>query len=405
MARARAPGSDVQPPMEHEVIVISDSDSDEEVHNSSANSSAPLSWMEASMKLLLMAESELRNDEQAMETLLRDLNIPPSAGVRRSLQVVCEQLSELLVLSSGHQRRHRACNDLVAVVCEVLSLAQTAPVSAQLTIAAQVKEEDGGDAVHNLLYGVVQIMERWCYLINKWAKSGVGKDVAFSKAMSRLEALSRLCDERINQIQTDISSHEVEKEEVAAQWKDAMDKFRTLLQLSSQYTDIPPGDSVVLAFNSTLKLNEGMIEKHSTHNKNLIILLGKKKEVVARKRFYQAVLQLACAVRELTGLSNQVEQEMGCPPDKQKFLQNELLELVHILFDILREAMVSNQFREQVCFCKQFMLFWLIHRNQLPPVVMEIVSSNFDTLSKTKDPSKCFSDAVGSVCSGLQRAL
>ncbi|KAF1794247.1 hypothetical protein GQ600_4683 [Phytophthora cactorum] len=82
-------------------------------------------------RLLLLAKNrELRDDHDMVDKLLHDLGIPYE-----------RDLGALLMLLQGHDRRYRACEDLVIVICEVLSLAQTAPCQSQSTQEQMIKEE------------------------------------------------------------------------------------------------------------------------------------------------------------------------------------------------------------------------------------------------------------------------
>ncbi|KAL3671560.1 hypothetical protein V7S43_003477 [Phytophthora oleae] len=185
-----------------EVIVISDDESaDEEAPSSNTMNS--FSWTDVANRLLLMAKSrELRDDEQAMEMLLRDLGIEPTAQLQRFLHNTCEALGELMALSRGNNRRYRACEDLVLGVCEVLSLMQTATCTAMAPQDPWIKGEGAFVASNFDAIGYLyRQMDKWRLFVEELARSSDSRGYAIAATLSHLEKLNANIKQKIESLQ------------------------------------------------------------------------------------------------------------------------------------------------------------------------------------------------------------
>ncbi|KAG6597961.1 40S ribosomal protein S6 [Phytophthora cinnamomi] len=194
-AAVEAGGARLQP-ADHEVIVISDDESESESERGldSSEETSPsqtLSWPDVAEKLVLLAKHrELRADQQAVAALLRDLGVPTSANVNSCLRLACEKLGDLLAFSKGHNRRYRASEDLVLVLCEVLSLV---PRQQGGVHVEQIKREPGQPALGAVLRELLQLMEKWRLVIEDCSRTSIGRELCGRAGCPVSTTISRVC--------------------------------------------------------------------------------------------------------------------------------------------------------------------------------------------------------------------
>ncbi|KAK1945021.1 hypothetical protein P3T76_003554 [Phytophthora citrophthora] len=345
-----------------EVIVISDNENGDE-KESNSNTMNSFSWTDVANRLLLMAKSrELRDNEQTMKSLLLDLGIKPTAELRNSLHNTCEILGELLALSRGNNRRYRACEDLVLVVCEVLSLMQTTTCKAMATPNPPIKEEG------------VLAMDKWRSLVEGLARSPDSRAYAIDATMSHLETLmgKSVGDKVENE-----SKECVQTGELTFMILDIMSNCTGDIQARFQGNN-EAYQSVEHHLRDT-KLH-GHFYSAARRLVNIVPLVmsnqnGKIHETTAGKLGRDMLVQLESFGAALQTVMLKITQCHGyqaiATPDR-----SELLRLARCL-----EA------------------FWLIYRNWLPTVVLETYTRRFEVLLESSKQLECpIGNALSRVC-------
>ncbi|KAE9129911.1 hypothetical protein PF010_g4044 [Phytophthora fragariae] len=395
------------PSVGHEVIVISDDENDSD-SNVEAPRSQPLSWPGVAEKLLLLAKHrELRVDQQAVATLLQDTGVPVSTDVSGSLRLACDTLGDLLAFSRGHDRRYRASEDLVWVLCEVLSLARRQSREQM----EQVKKEEHGDVLREL----VQLMEKWRLMLEECSRTSIGRERALNGTIARLEAMVGACSLEIAHIQDDMQDYEVLMETATEDWVEALNYCRNKLE-DECIEDIERSWGI---FDDTFSLTGDVQAQYEESKSSRSALVRQAQEVELRRGFYQAALTLTYTITQLMDSRDQEEQQQNMTPEEQvNFLGNDVLVYMDTFCEGLRAvcgnlpgstrgvatATLEDENRlELLSFCKNFEAFWLVHRNWLPPVVVDIVINRFATLTEASGRAGCpVSTSIDRVCASLQ---
>ncbi|KAE9043257.1 hypothetical protein PR002_g3444 [Phytophthora rubi] len=392
----------------HEVIVISDDESKSE-SNEEASRSQPLSWPDVTEKLLLLAKHrELRVDQQAVATLLQDTGVPVSTDVSGSLRLACDALGDLLAFSRGHDRRYRTSEDLVWVLCEVLSLARRQSSREPME---QVKKEEHGDVLREL----VQLMEKWRLMLEECSRTSIGRERALSGTIARLEAMIGACSLEIAHIQDDMQEYEVVMETATEDWVEALNYCRNKLE-DECIEDI---ERSWRTFDETFSLTKDVQVRYEESKSSRNALVRQAQEVELRRGFYKAALTLSYTITQLMDSRDQEEQQQNMTAEEQvNFLGNDVLVYMDTFCEGLR-AVCGNPFGstrgeaaatledesrlDLLSFCKNFEAFWLVHRNWLPPVVVDMVIKRFAALAEANGRSGCpVSTAIDRVCASLQ---
>ncbi|KAG2935027.1 hypothetical protein PC114_g808 [Phytophthora cactorum] len=380
--------SDAAPPHPvPEVIVISDDDeSEDDGEAQSTNDLETFSWTDVADRLLLLAKNrELRDDHDMVDKLLRDLGIPLSSELQRSLRATSETLGALLMLLQGHDRRYRACEDLVIVICEVLSLAQTTPCQSQSTQEQMIKEESA--VVAGNCYGIdqlYQLMDKWRSLMVELARSSDGRACA-SAAEEFVEVMGKC--------RAEIERQCVEAEEL---------ELRVFEDTYNKTSD------------TQCKYYDSCKARKSLEHRAL--------ELEMRRSFYQAALTLVCTAAQLVTAHDEYELQERTTGERINALGSNMLEnmdsfcyaLEAIMVQSLRGQgdlagpargmeLVKEHRPELLHFAKHLEQFWLIHRNWLPPMLLDVVIERFDTLSESNGHTNCpVANAVSRVCASLR---
>ncbi|KAI9989640.1 hypothetical protein PInf_019925 [Phytophthora infestans] len=261
-------------------------------------------------RLLLLAKNpELRDDQPILERLLHDLGIPPSIEVRRSLRATSEKLGELLMLLQGHDRRYRAGQNLVMVVCEVLSVVQTASRQTQAKQEQRIKEEGALVSHSNFATDqLYQLMDQWRSLIVERARSSDCRASVVSVTMSRLETLSANCAREIEHLQNTMVDYEDERQCAAEKFVEIMMKCQT--QIEKQR--VAAEELELKVFEDTFNDTNGEQLNFYYNNKALKSLKHRALEWELRRGFYQTAMTLLCVTAQLVaGADEQQElQEM-----------------------------------------------------------------------------------------------
>ncbi|KAH7474561.1 uncharacterized protein KRP23_8689 [Phytophthora ramorum] len=296
---ASSRGDEVQPLLVHEVIVISsddESDGDEDEDTIGTNRSGPLHWSEVIDRLLLLAEHrDLRRDGSILTKLLQDLGIPQSRGVKLAIHGVCNKLAKLLAFCRDHPRRLRACEDLVAVICKVLSLAQTVPMQGHGPFL--IKEEMAGHRT-TTMQRVCQLMEPW---IAQLLADGGNRENAISATISRLETTGNDCTRDIKDLHEAMAMNDREKENIAQEWVNILAHCRT----KAQQEDRTPSETESKlrdfheAFYSSPHVQARFVDTKKAHR----ALAHRAHEMELRREFYRAALHLTCLVNKLPSLT------------------------------------------------------------------------------------------------------
>ncbi|KAG7393917.1 hypothetical protein PHYPSEUDO_000094 [Phytophthora pseudosyringae] len=423
MERAAATGGETAPPPSSpDVIVISDDESAGNEEAPSSNALAPFTWTDVADRLRGLAKNrELRDDQPVVDSLLRDVGIPPTSGVRRSLRAACEKLGELLVHLRGHDRRCQASEGLVMVVCEVLSLVRTAPCQKQGPLC---KKEGGLSRTHcqpqACLY---RLMGKWISIIVALAHSQDSRAYTMSVTMSRLESLTATCTREIEHLQDAIGRYEEEKESAAEEFVAITDECKTKLETEG----LGVGERALRVLVATLDKTGHVQSKFQASSDALTWMACHAQEVELRRDFYRAVLTLACTATQLIDVNDHAEQQHMTTEERINVLGDSMLEdmdnfcaalqaiMVHSLHSRgdfagptrreLNQAKTADQEQlpELELVAKHLEAFWLIHRNWLQPVVVDIFTRSFDILVESDARAECpVGNAVSRVCASLR---
>ncbi|RAW40593.1 hypothetical protein PC110_g3224 [Phytophthora cactorum] len=391
--------SDAAPPHPvPEVIVISDDDeSEDDGEAQSTNDLETFSWTDVADRLLLLAKNrELRDDHDMVDKLLRDLGIPLSSELQRSLRATSETLGALLMLLQGHDRRYRACEDLVIVICEVLSLAQTTPCQSQSTQEQMIKEESAVVA----------------------ARSSDGRACAVGVTMSRLNMLNANCTREIEHLHNIMIDCKDEMQSAAEEFVEVMGKCRAEIERQC----VEAEELELRVFEDTYNKTSDTQCKYYDSCKARKSLEHRALELEMRRSFYQAALTLVCTAAQLVTAHDEYELQERTTGERINALGSNMLEnmdsfcyaLEAIMVQSLRGQgdlagpargmeLVKEHRPELLHFAKHLEQFWLIHRNWLPPMLLDVVIERFDTLSESNGHTNCpVANAVSRVCASLR---
>ncbi|KUF80402.1 hypothetical protein AM587_10017534 [Phytophthora nicotianae] len=425
MEGAEAVGNDAAPPHPSpEVIVISDDDvSEDNEEVPITNDLKPFSWTDVADRLLTLAKNrELRDDQQALGTLLHDLGIPPSIVVRRSLRATSEKFGELLTLLHGHDRRFRASEDLVMVVCEVLSLAQTAPYQTQAK-QEHWKEESALVAGDNYAIDqLYQLMDHWQSLVVELARCSEYRACAVGVIMSRLEKMSAHCTHEIENIQDAMVKYENEMQSAAERFVAIMADCRA--ETEKQWFD---ADELELrVFEDTYNKTSDEQSTYYENCKALNSLEHRALELELRRNFFQAALTQVCVTTQLVAAHDNDELLETTTGERINALGSDILENMDNFCEALKAITALNihgqsdlvgssqevdfarsteqEHRPELLrFAKHLEQFWLIHQNWLPPMLLDVVIERFDMLSESNGHSTCpVANAISRVCGSLR---
>jgi hypothetical protein len=372
----------------HDVIVISDDEDETTVETSSSRRAGPFSWSTVADQLLVLAKhSEMRADQKASETLLQDIGAPSSIVLRDHLHATCERLGELLQLSKTHARRYRASEELVLVVCEVLSLAQTTPAQEPREMEVVKEELELGFTVDDML----QLTNKWSGMLGECSRTRLGRERALGSTVTRLEKLMQLCTDEVRRRAGRVAEYEAKREQAAQQWKNVLDKCCDMVVRQPK-----PFDGTMVAFETALELTKRETAAFYAHSQARTALLQLSKETEMRRAFFAAALQLTFTIAELPGARDE-------PDEKLMLLESDILASVDSFCGGLRNAVELAETSNQLPFATKFKLFWLIRRGWFRPAVLEVVSASLDAvLRSTQQSVSPLCTAISRVCAGLR---
>ncbi|KAG6977119.1 hypothetical protein JG688_00000654 [Phytophthora aleatoria] len=145
-------------------------------------------------------------------------------------------------------------------------------------------------------------------------------------------------------------------------------------------------------------------------------------ELEFRRSFYQTALTLVCTAAQLVTAHDEYELQERTTGERINALGSNMLEnmdsfcyaLEAIMVQSLRGQgdlagparemeLVKEHRPELLHFAKHLEQFWLIHRNWLPPMLLDVVIERFDTLSESNGHTNCpVANAVSRVCASLR---
>ncbi|KAG7400067.1 hypothetical protein PHYBOEH_007135 [Phytophthora boehmeriae] len=343
-----------------EVIEISSDESDDE-QKTENHWTESLPWSSVVTRLLALAKDrDLPNKTHEISVLLQELHIPPSIDVCCALQDACEELGRLMEVFEGRARRSKANEALAVVLCEVLSLAQTLPVGIKTCMEQDV---DLTDPMQDMLL----LMDKWSNLLAEIRATSDGRQRALNRTMAWLEAMIAQCKSKLRDIE------EVMKVEADKQYQH---QWQTLAMLKRQ-----------------------------------------KREVTHRSLLFKAVLRLACVVAQQASAYQSIKNESSSAVNKLGIFSNDVLHFMNGYCDELQDIMYPSQYRDEffdgttpstegedsghlsvdpskrrvelLDFITRLELFWSVHKTQLPPPVLEVVSQSFIALVKANMKTAC----------------
>ncbi|KAI9914669.1 hypothetical protein PsorP6_008218 [Peronosclerospora sorghi] len=300
-----------------EVIIVSDDEN--EIANSEGTGRR--SFTEVVDKLLLLAKNPtLRNDNEVVSALIRELGITPTMKITCSLQATCEKLGYLLDFVNGHERRHRACEDLVMVLCEVLRLVQTAPYKlGNNNEICKTRDTlyDNSNPM-DLAYG---LMDRWGAWLLQCPRSSDDRSFAMGLVISRLETISMKFSDDINNFQNSVVMCEQQLKNTAEEWFETLKKCRHDLQFES----LKPFEREWKVFDKTFCTTQAVQIKFEESKKARKTLIYHVQEKKLRCEFYRACLTLVYAVTQLAGIH---AHEQHCAKDVNMVMNDMMIPLL-----------------------------------------------------------------------------
>ncbi|GMF24593.1 unnamed protein product [Phytophthora fragariaefolia] len=399
---------------DREVIVISDDES--EGGEEAPPRSQRLSWPDVVEKLLLLAKHrELRADPRDTAALLQDLGIQMPADTTHCVRVACERLGDLLTFTRAHKRRHRASEDLVFVLCEVLSLIQAGPGGAQQTL---VKKEEDENTIAAVISELEQLMEKWRRML---VDCDSITERAFSDTLARLERLGDMCTQEIVRLQNTKGEYEMEMEAAADSWMEVMDCCRRELERTCATST----EREWRIFDMTFSLAGDARAKFEESKKSRNYLARQTQEIELRRGFYEAALTLSHTLTQLIESSGHEKCHKVLPAEQLNMLGHDMLVNMERFCEGLRVLMATSEnsaglarevsavknfnvghCQELVIFTKNFESFWLVHRSWLPEVVVDLVTKRFAALTESFGREACpISTAVARVVANLKPGL
>ncbi|CAI5745057.1 unnamed protein product [Peronospora destructor] len=436
MENGRADGLDLLP-LSTEIIIISDDENEEdEEETTTIMKMESISWTEVADRLLMLAKNHtLRNNQELVATLLQHCNTPPSIDAQRLLQATCKELGQLLLFLRGYSRRQRACEGLVLLVCEVLSLMQITPYKLRYGRRLWIKEEKM-DTHHDCAMDIAcQLMDRWGVCLAQCARSSDSRSFAIGRTMSRLEMMIAKCSSDTKRLHTFMLKYEQEMKSATEEWAETMKKCRR--DLEAQWISANERDWKV--YDDTFHSTKAVQMKFEENQKARRSLMHYAQEKELRSKFYRATLRLIRAASQKTSTHMQQEQHSHLASDETiNVLGNEILEHMDTFCSALQDVMVPSlryhgnvsgrtgvtediaavrtcehvDRLEFINFAKHFEAFWLIHRSWISQGVLDMVIRRFGTmcaanahekLSEQNTTSGCLlCSAIFRVCVGLQ---
>ncbi|RQM17257.1 hypothetical protein DD237_000733 [Peronospora effusa] len=395
-------------PLGPEIILIRDNEMvDDEEEKNSFNMES-VSWTEIADRLLILAKNHtLRKNQDVVATLLQNCNIPPSMDVQRSLQATCEELGQLLLFLRGHNRRQRACEGLVLVVCEVLSLVQTTPYTLSYGRRPWMKEEKTEvhyDCAMDIAY---HLMDRWGICLAQCARSSDCRSFAIGSTMSRLERRIVKCSSDMKRLHNFMLQYEQEMKNATEEWAETMIKCRR--DLEPQWINAKERDWKV--YDDTFHRTKAVQMKFEENKNARNSLMHYAQEQELRSKFYRATLRLIRVATQQSSIYIEQEQQLQMASNETiNVLGNEILEHMDTLCSALQDVMVPNlryhgdvsgrtditgdmtavrtcEYVDQldlIHFAKHFETFWLIHRSWFPQGVLAMLMRMKSCLNKMR---------------------
>ncbi|KAL7693096.1 hypothetical protein Plhal304r1_c005g0022111 [Plasmopara halstedii] len=404
-----------------DVIVISDDECDDNMVVLSTNA-VLLTWSDVVERLLIFAYNrELRNDQSEVESLLDDFGIPLLSLVRQSLRNTITRLGEISDFLEGHNRRSRASQSLVMVLCEMLSLFRTSPCELR-AIQHWVKDEESNFSMNCHIKQLHHQMDYWETTLQKVAFFSASKINGICVTMSRFNMLSDDCTHEILHLRRGMAVYNDRMKGAAEEFVRILDECRNNLSMHS----LEAGELEIRALDDTFNKTRGVQKKIYCNSKACQSLAHHVREVELRRDFYQNVYKLACAAITLKNNDDEQKLQQIMSNEHIDILCNDMLENMDSFCYALQAVMRLNaQWRENLSqdtnlsriaeqmhessilnIAKHFEVFWLVHRNWLPSLILEVAINKLETLIRSDTLANCpVANSVSRVCASLKHDI